>query len=385
MKKLTVLLLVATVALAVVACTSTPATQPPPAQPTSAPAVQPTSAPAVQPTSAPAASTKKTRIAFFVPWTEDVWYVVAIQGAKAEAEKLGVQLDVFDASNKLEQQIQQFDTALASKPDAIVLSSVDPAGMVPSVEKAHDAGVKVVVYDRPIYTTTKLDALLILDTANMGDMACKAIVDSLTKKYGEPKGKVIRVYGDLADTWVTGISQGWDPCMAKYPNITVLKAMSGQWAPDQAAANVQQLLTANKDVDAMTLDSDWLGSGIVTNLKAGNYGKVGEKNHIFFIGNGGMAEALQYIREGYMDSTINNPVPDFTGAAVDIANMLATGKQLPAQYVSEGKPWSPAPIFMNKPTGDQKYTGPVLNMGNFIVDKSNVDDPTLWGNMASKK
>lgn len=346
---------------------------------TPAPAVAP-AAPAETQAAAPAAE-KQIHVAFFVPWTEDVWYVVAIKAAQDRAAKLGIKLDVYDGANKVETQLQQFDTALSAKPDAIVLSSVDPATMVPSIEKAADMGIKTVVYDRPIYATTKLDALLVLDTANMGQMAGQAIVDYLTKKNGSAKGTVIRVYGDLADTWVTGISEGWDPFMAKYPDIKVLKAMSGAWAPDQASANVEQLLTANPEVDAITMDSDWLASGIITYLKS-HYDPVGGAKHIFVIGDGGMPEGLQYIRDGYMDETINNPVPDFVGAAIEVAYKLAKGETLPAQWVEAGKPWSPAPIAMNKPTADKPYTGPVVNMGNFIVDKTNCDDPTLWGNMA---
>ena len=67
-----------------------------------------------------------------------------------------------------------------------------------------------------------------------------------------------------------------------------------------------------------------------------------------------------------------------------MAYKLANGETLPTQWVEEGKPWSPAPIIMNPPTTDKPYAGPVLNMGNFIVDKTNVDDPTLWGNMAKQ-
>lgn len=326
---------------------------------------------------------EQIRVAFFVPWTEDVWYVAAIEGARQRAEELGVQLDVYDAGYKVETQLQQFDTAMASNPDAIVLSSVDPAAMIPSIERAHDAGIVVVDYDRPIWETTKLDALLILDTPGIGTQGGQAIVDYLTEKYGEPRGKVIRVFGDLADTWVTDISQGWDPLMAQYPNIEVLTALSGPWEPEEAAANVQQLLTTNPDVDAIFLDSDWLASGIVTYLETAGYGKVGEDNHIFFVGVGGMPQALDYIREGWMDLTIANPIPDFAGAAIEVAVMLVRGEPLPEQWVQEGAPWSPAEIYLATPTEDRPYAGPVLDMQNFIVDRSNVDDPTLWGNIVA--
>jgi ABC-type sugar transport system substrate-binding protein len=352
------------------------------------PAPEVTEAPSVE-TEAPVAETEAPappiRIAFFVPWTEDVWYVAAIAGAQERAEQLGVQLDVYDAGYQVETQLQQFDTALASNPDAIVLSSVDPAAMVPSVEAAHAAGIVVVDYDRPIWTTTALDAVLILDTPGIGTQGATSIVEYLTQKYGEPRGTVIRAFGDLADTWVTDISSGWDPVMAQYPDITVLEATSGPWEPEQASANVEQLLVTHPEVDAIFLDSDWLGSGITAYLESAGYGTVGQDNHIYYVGVGGMPQALTYVREGWMDLTINNPVPDFAGTAVEVAYRLVQGDTLPAEWVEEGRPWSPAAISNAVPTEDKPYAGPVLNMQNFIVDSTNVDDATLWGNIVGEE
>jgi ABC-type sugar transport system substrate-binding protein len=369
------------------AATEAPAVEEPEA-PAASEAPAATEAPAVEETETPAeepAAAEPLKVAFFVPWTEDVWYVAAIEGAKMRAEELGIELDVYDAGYKVETQVQQFDTAMASNPDAIVLSSVDPAAMVPSVERARDAGIVVVDYDRPIWETEKLNALLILDTPGIGTQGCEAIVAQLTEKYGEPKGKVIRAFGDLADTWVTDISQGWDPCMAQYPAIEILSATSGPWEPEQAAANVEQLLVTNPDVDAIFLDSDWLGSGITRVIEAQGFGKQGEENHIYYVGVGGMPQALDYIREGWMDITINNPIPDFAGAAIEVAAMLSRGEELPAEWVKEGAPWSPAKIYLAEPTEDKPYAGPVLDMMNFIVDPSNVEDPTLWGNLVAEE
>lgn len=325
-------------------------------------------------------------IALFVPWTEDIWYVALVEGAKMRAEELGVDLQVYDAGYEVETQVQQFDTAMTSNPDAIVLSSVDSAAMIPSIERAHDAGIVVVVYDRPIFETDKLDALLIMDTPGLGTQACEAIAKHLTEKNGEeePTGKVIRAFGDLADTWVTDISSGWDPCMEQYPNIEILSAMSGPWEPEQAAANVEQILVIENDVDAIFLDSDFLAPAITRVVEAQGFGKVGEDNHILLIGNGGPPEALDLIREGWMDTTLNNPVPDFAAAAIEIATVLVKGEELPNEWVQEGAAWSPAKITFAEPTEDEPYAGPVLDMMNFFVDSTNVDDPNLWGNLVGE-
>jgi ABC-type sugar transport system substrate-binding protein len=342
---------------------------------------------------APPVEDKPVSVAFFVPMMEDPWYVGAAEGAKRKAAEMGVDLQLYDATNKVDRQIQQFDTAVAAGVDAIILSGVDPKAMVPSVESAVDAGIKVVVYDRPIWETAKLDLLLQLDTPNMGVMGAQAIVDRITAKHGEPKGKVIRVFGDLADTWVTYITEGWDPVMAKYPDIQILTAVSGQWEVETAATNVTQILATNPDVDAIFVDSDWLSTGIVAYLEgSGTFGKAGEDSHIYFVGVNGNPEALEYIREGWMDATISTPVPDLTGAAVDLAVGLVRGEPLPAEYVQEGAAWSPATIFPTPqygksafPKEEGLYKGPVLNMLNEMVNRDNVDDPLLWGNLIAQQ
>jgi ABC-type sugar transport system substrate-binding protein len=144
-------------------------------------------------------------------------------------------------------------------------------------------------------------------------------------------------------------------------------------------------MVTHPEVDAIFLDSDWLGSGITAYLESSGHGRVGEDNHIYYVGVGGMPQALDYIREGWMDLTINNPVPDFAGAAVEVAYTLVTGQSLGAEWVQEGAPWSPAAIAVAVPTDDKPYAGPVLNMQNFIVDTSNVDDPMLWGNIVAEQ
>jgi ribose transport system substrate-binding protein len=377
MKKYTALLLIGLLALALTACA--PATE--------APAVEEPAA--EEPAAEEPAAEEPIKIAFFVPWTEDVWYVAAIEGAKARAEELGFQLDVYDAGYEVETQVQQWDTAMASNPDGIIFAGVDPLSMIPSVEKAHDAGIVVVAYDRPLWETNKLDALLVVDTVGIGRVGAEQIVAYLTEKYGEPRGKVIRALGDLADTWCTDIAEGWHSVLDQYPDIEILEASSGAWEPELSAANVEQLLLTNDDVDAIFVDSDWLSSGIVTYLQREGYPVKGEEGHIFFVGVGGMPQGLQYLRDGYYDVIINNAIVDLTSVAVDIVFALVKGEELPAEWVRDGAFWSPATIHPSPiygqapfPLEEKPYQGPVLNMENLLIDVTMADDPMLWGNMA---
>ncbi len=344
---------------------------------------------AEEPAAEEPAAEEPVRVAFFVPWTDDVWYIAAIEGARARAEELGFELEVYNPGYDVATQVQQWDTAMAvSKPDIIIFAGVDPLALVPSVESAHDAGIVVVAYDRSLYETNKLDALLVVDSVGIGRVGAEQIVGYLTEKYGAPQGKVIRVLGDLADTWVTDIGEGWNPVMEQYPDIQVIEASGGAWEPETAAANVEQLLITNPDVDAMFVDSDWLSSGIVAYLERQNYATVGEEGHIYFVGVGGMPQGLDYLREGWYDVIINNAIVDLTALAVDIAYTLHKGEELPAEWVQEGAFWSPATIYPSPiygqapfPLEEKPYQGPVINLENLLIDVTMADEPYLWGNM----
>jgi ABC-type sugar transport system substrate-binding protein len=152
-----------------------------------------------------------------------------------------------------------------------------------------------------------------------------------------------------------------------------------------------QLLATNPDVDAIVLDSDFLAPGIVTNIQTKGYGKTGEDNHIYMIGSNGNPEALDYIRQGWMDKTFSTPIVDFAGIAVELAANIVNQQPVPDQWTEEGKAWSPADISApnyggpNFPTETKAYNGPVLLMQAVPVGPDNVDDPTLWGNMAASK
>ena len=337
---------------------------------------------------------EEINLAAFVPWTEDVWYIAVIEGMTREAEAQGVNIEFYDAGYVVETQVEQFDTAIAKEPDCIILSSVDPHTMIPSVEKARAAGIPVVDYDRPIWDTP-LDFLLILDTVDIGRIAARDIVDHLTEKYGEPKGVVIEVLGDLADTWTIDLGGGFHEVIDEYEDIEVIGVESGPWEPEQAAANVEDVLTVRDDVDAMVLHSDWLASGIVAYLEGAGYPPAGEEGHIYFLGVGGMPQGLEYIREGWMDATINNPVISFGKHAVRAAINVVKGEEIPlGPYVEEGAPWSPAQVLKiadyaeesgvtvgYEPTDKDR----VLNMPNYVLRGDAVDDPNLWGNVVAEE
>ena len=90
----------------------------------------------------------------------------------------------------------------------------------------------------------------------------------------------------------------------------------------------------------------------------------------------GSPAALQGIRDGFVDQSSNQPIPDF-GIIVNYIEMELNGEAIEAgDVVQEGALWSPARI-------EDSDVGPQLFLATTSVGPDNVDDERLWANVAA--
>lgn len=85
-----------------------------------------------------------TKVAYVTMDVTSPYFIKLIDGMKEEAEALGVELTVHDGKYQAQPQIDAIDTLITQGVDAIILSANDPAALQPSVDKAKEAGIKVV-------------------------------------------------------------------------------------------------------------------------------------------------------------------------------------------------------------------------------------------------
>src|SRR5690606_18068583 len=70
-----------------------------------------------------------------------------IRGAEEEAEKLGVDLEVFDSNNVVENQNTAIETFADKGVDVIVVGSIEAASVVAAIDYAIRKGVAVIAVD----------------------------------------------------------------------------------------------------------------------------------------------------------------------------------------------------------------------------------------------
>ena len=120
---------------------------------------------------------------------------------------MGYEVTSLDAQNRADLQLNQIEDLINTKPDAIIMNAVDFDAIVPGIEKARAAGIKVLNFDRLI-RSTPFELTSVAGTVEIGQIAAGEAIRLLTEKNGSAKGKVLQILGDPGDSYTLDIQKG---------------------------------------------------------------------------------------------------------------------------------------------------------------------------------
>ena len=321
---------------------------------------------------------KEINIGYSAPRLQDIGQVTIMQGLLDGAMKIGWKTITTNANDDAQKQINDIENLITMGVNAIVAVPVDSSAIVPAIEKSNNAGIPFFTIDRGA-TGGKIVMTVLADNYLAGKQEGDNLIKLLTAKYGEPKGKVLELQGDLATDVAQLRGKGFDDVVKQYPNIKLIQIPT-KWAPDVGAKGVEDTLTTDPDLDAVYCHSECIDVGVVPALdRLGKLKPVGDKNHIILLGIDGTPDALDWIRKGTMDSTSSQPLYDYGIICVRYIKDSLEGKEItPGTVEEQGALWSPAKIQKGK-------VGLELQLATTLVTKDNVDNPGLWGNVLAKK
>jgi D-xylose transport system substrate-binding protein len=195
-------------------------------------------------------------------------------GVKAALAAGGATYTGNDAKLSPETQAANVEALIAANVDVLIVDAQDPNAILPSVQKAVDAGIPVIAYDRELENAKAL--FMTHDSVEVGRMIAREVTKA------QPTGNYAIIKGDKTQTNPLFLSQGFkeilDPLVAsgaiKIP--TGAEQNTDGWKPEIAQATMDQILTANKnDIQAVLSQNDGMATGAVAALKAqGLEGKV---------------------------------------------------------------------------------------------------------------
>ncbi len=239
------------------------------------------------------------------------------------AKELGAEVNVQNANGDIEEQKKQIDYFIKKEMDVIVIICIDSEGLKEHVQKAKEAGIKIIAYDRLI-NNADVDLYISFDNEMVGTMMAQALVDE-----GIGGGSVLMLGGSAADNNVSLVEHGFREVM-KENNVEILDSMHADgWKAELAAAYVYDHMDVVAQADAIMCGNDDLASKVVHALSekrmAGN---------ILVVGQDADLEACQRIVEGTQVMTVYKPVEKLAQRAAECAVQLARGEDIRGADVS---------------------------------------------------
>ncbi|MBX6320416.1 MAG: substrate-binding domain-containing protein [Rhodospirillaceae bacterium] len=170
-------------------------------------------------------------------------------GAKAAADKAGVELVVFNANNDPAAQNTAIENYVTQKVDGIILLAIDVNGVKPAITAAKKAGVPVVAIDARIPDGDNA-AFIGVDNKGAGEEIGKFFADYV-KSSMQGKAK-IGIVGALNSFIQNQRLDGFkEAVQASGVDVTFLDTVDGQNKQDVALTAAENLMTANPDMTAI--------------------------------------------------------------------------------------------------------------------------------------
>jgi ribose transport system substrate-binding protein len=316
----------------------------------------------------PAAAQEKGTIYYMIPTLLDEFQTESQKTIEQVFGELGYEVVSLDAQNRPDMQLNQMEDVIALAPDAIIMNAVDFDAIVPAVEKARAAGIKVLNYDRQI-RTTPFELTSVAGTVEIGRIAGEEAVRLLTERHGAPKGVILQVLGDPGDNYTLDIQKGFEEVMAeKAPDVELITNAAMQWEASNAADIVEDQMLVNPDIDLIFCHAAHLTVPVISILEAN--GK--QPGDIMMMASNGAPVGLDNIRSGWQQVEVEQPLyAQIYGLAMLTPKILAGEELEPGTYDVVGL----------KSELTMEEWGPNLKIPGAAITPDNVDDERFWGNL----
>jgi ribose transport system substrate-binding protein len=246
------------------------------------------------------------------------FFVEVRDGAKAEADKLGVQLDILDAQNDSATQANQLATAATNGSKAVIVNAVDSDAAGSAVSALNKADIPVVAVDRTV-NDAKLASFIASDNVAGGTQAAQLLAEAISKK-----GSILVLQGVAGTSASRDRGQGFTEGLKAFPDITVAASQTANFDRATALNVTTNLLQAHPDIVGIFAENDEMALGAIQALgsRAGTDVKV--------VAFDGTDDGLKAIKAGTMVGTIAQQPGELGKLAVDQAVKALKGQKVDA-------------------------------------------------------
>ncbi len=295
-------------------------------------------------------SKEKIIIGVSLPTQREEHWVRDAKKMKEVANSKNARLLLQVCDNDAVKQMSQCENLIAQKIDILILAPHDATSAASIVDKAHQAGVKVISYDR-LVLDGDVDLYMSVDNMEVGRLQGTYLINKV------PKGNYILFGGaptdNCAKLFKKGAMEIIQPLIDKGDIKVVMDQWITDWQPTVAMNFVENALTsANNKIDAVLAPNDNTAGGVIQALS-----EEGLAGKVIVTGQDAELSAARRIIEGTQSMTI------FKNSEKVAEEVILTAIKI----VNAEK------IDITSKVNNNKIDVPAILFKPVVVDKSNID------------
>ncbi|GAA1448544.1 substrate-binding domain-containing protein [Leifsonia poae] len=274
------------------------------------------------------------------------------------------------ASGAVADQQSQIQSMITNGAKVVIIGAVDGGQLAAQAKAAHDAGAKVIAYDRLILNSPDVDYYVAYDNEKVGELQGQALLDGMAKKYPGKKNFNIELFSGSPDDANSAVFfNGAMKVLQPKIDDGTLKVVSGQtdikqtatqgWLPANAQTRMDTLLAksyGSTELNGVLSPNDTLARAIITSVKGAG------KPVPTVTGQDSEAESVKSIMAGEQYSTINKDTRNLVKQAIAMVTSLSKGDKAETnddKSYDNGKKVVPAfllkPVIVTKENAAEAY------------------------------
>jgi ABC-type sugar transport system substrate-binding protein len=238
---------------------------------------------------AQSATAKTIKLAYTCQDLTNTYFVEVARGVEDRCKELGIDVVIHDGKADIANQVTAFENFISQGVNAIIVSPIDQKGLIPSLEAAHKAGIKVIAGNQNVEGS---DAFITVPEYEYGFTIGENAGKWIKEKLGGTAKVAIFDYPELESIIARGdgIQEG---ILSVAPKAEIVARQSAN-NPEKGMANMENILQANPGVEVLVGVND---AGVLGGYEA--VMAAGKESDRFYIGGlDATPEALAKIKEG---------------------------------------------------------------------------------------
>ena len=250
------------------------------------------------------------------------FFVSLAEGAKAEAEELGMELITVDAGDDAAKQTNDVEDLISKNVSVLIVNPVDSDAVAPAVKDAVAQGIKVISVDR-VVNGVEVDCQIASDNVAGAKMATEYLVETI----GE-QAKVAELQGTPGASATIDRGEGFH--LVADEKLEVVGSQTANFNRAEGMTVMENLLQSDGAIAGVFAHNDEMALGAVEAIAA-----IGKPIQV--VGFDATDDALAAVQEGRMLATVAQQPDQMGKTAVDSAQKLIDGETVESSIPVEVK------------------------------------------------